>query len=123
MEARDFMKFKNWAVAGDVMNEQKYAHKILTALKSNGFQVEGVHPKEAHESVHNSILNIEQNIDVLDLCINPKSGINIVKEANKKGIDKILIQPGAESNEILDYCRDNNMTAVQGCALVELRNL
>ncbi len=123
MEAREFMKFKNWVVAGDVMNEQKYAYKIVKALKSNGFEVERLHPKEDHESVHNSILEIDHNIDVLDLCINPKSGINIVKEAKEKGIDKILIQPGAESNEILDFCRENNMTAVEGCALVEVRNL
>ncbi|WBW99549.1 CoA-binding protein [Oceanirhabdus sp. W0125-5] len=123
MEAKDFMKFKNWAVAGDVMNQQKYAHKIVNALNSNGYQVEGVHPKEEHESVHNSIMDIEHTIDVLDLCINPKSGINIVKEANKKGINKVLIQPGAESSEILEYCRENNMTAIQGCVLVELRKL
>ncbi|MCS4465479.1 CoA-binding protein [Clostridium botulinum] len=42
-------------------------------------------------------------MEVLDLCINPIKGLDIVKEASKLGINKILIQPGAESNEIINF--------------------
>jgi len=46
-----------------------------------------------------------------------------VKQAKELGIDKVLIQPGAETIEILDYCRENGITAIEGCALVELSKL
>ncbi|MCJ7689967.1 MAG: CoA-binding protein, partial [Clostridiaceae bacterium] len=60
-------------------------------------------------------------IEVLDLCINPNKGIKIIQEAHELKIDKILIQPGADSTEILNFCRDNGIEAIEGCALVELR--
>jgi predicted CoA-binding protein len=46
-----------------------------------------------------------------------------VEESIKLNIDKILIQPGAESNEILSLCKDKGIIAIEGCALVELSKL
>lgn len=120
MEASEFLNYKNWAVAGDVLNSSKYAHRIYISLQKAGFKVEGVNPREEDGKVYTSLKQIEEKIDVLDLCINPKTGISIVKEAKEIGIDKILIQPGAENEEILEYCMRNNVEAVKGCALVEL---
>lgn len=123
MQAWEFMKYKNWAVAGDVLNEQKYACRIKNSLGIAGFNVSGVKPGVSEEGVYPSLRNVPYKVEVLDLCINPASGIGIVKEASELGVDKVLIQPGAESREILDFCRDNNINAVEGCALVELSNM
>ncbi|MGL5616231.1 MAG: CoA-binding protein [Sarcina sp.] len=35
----------------------------------------------------------------------------------------VLVQPGAESKEIMDFCDKNGITIIQGCALVELRKI
>ncbi|HHY46003.1 MAG TPA: CoA-binding protein, partial [Firmicutes bacterium] len=58
--------------------------------------------------------------DVLDLVVNPAIGLKVLMEAHEQGIDKVLIQPGASSPEILEYCSANGIHAVQSCALVEL---
>ena len=120
MKAGDFLEYKNWVVAGDVLNSSKYAYRILQSLKAAGHNVMGVNPRSSDDSIYKSLKDIPQEINVLDLCINPKSGIEIVKEAKDLGIKFILIQPGAESEEILSYCKDNSITAIEGCALVEL---
>ncbi len=120
MEANEFLNYKNWIVAGSVLNETKYAYKILNALKAKGYNVIGVKPKSKDQKVYNSIKDVPHKIDVLDLCINPVLGIDVVKEAVDLGIDKILIQPGAESDEIIKYCKEKNISAIKGCALVEL---
>ena len=122
LKAREFLDYKNWAVAGDVLNTSKYAYKILDSLKRDGFNTVGVNPSAESESVYKSLSDIPYKVEVLDLCINPYKGIKIVKEAQKLKIDKILIQPGAESAEILDFCRANGIHAVKGCALVELQS-
>ncbi|KYH34586.1 hypothetical protein CLTEP_15140 [Clostridium tepidiprofundi DSM 19306] len=122
MKASEMLDYKNWAVVGSVTNNMKYAYKILFALKNSGYTVKGVNPRAKEDEICKSLSEVDYKIDVLDLCINPKVGIEIVKEAKELGIDKILIQPGAESEEILNYCKENNITAVQGCALVELSN-
>lgn len=119
MEARELIKEKNWVVIGDVTNTTKYAYKILEKLKLKGHVVAGVHPKEG-EGVYKTLKEIPYKIDAIDLCINPKLGLEFIKEAKNIGINKILIQPGAESPDIIDYCNENNIVAIQGCALVEL---
>lgn len=120
MNAGEFLNFKNWVVAGDVLNPDKYAYKILNALKNAGFNVEGVNPKDTSDNTYKSIKEVPYKIDVLDLCINPIKGLSIVKEAKELNIDKVLIQPGAESEEILEFCKNNGINAIEGCALVEL---
>lgn len=123
MDASTFMEYKNWVVAGDVINEEKYAYKIKMRLEAAGYRVSGMKPGLSQEGVYPNLKEVAYKIEVLDLCINPKVGIKVVKEAKELGIDKILIQPGAESEEIIDFCRKHNIEAIEGCALVELSRL
>lgn len=120
MQAQELLNYKNWVVVGDVLNSSKYAYRILNSLKQESFNVEGVNPRDSSGSLHKSLKEVNYKIEILDLCINPITGLNIVKEAKELGIDKVLIQPGAESEDIIEYCRNNGITAIEGCALVEL---
>lgn len=121
MNASEFMKYENWVVAGDVQNESKYACKIMKSLQQAGFKVSGVNPRSQNaECVYARLADVPYSVEVIDLCINPRQGIDVVKEARKLNVKNILIQPGAESEEILAYCSENGMNAVKGCALVEL---
>lgn len=120
MKASEFMNYKNWVVVGDIINPEEYAYRIYKSLKEAGFTVYGVNPRIDHVNVYKSLKNIPLKIDVLDLCINPRTGIKVIKEAHEIGIKYVLIQPGAESNEILSYCEDKGIIAIEGCALVEL---
>lgn len=117
------MKSKNWVVAGNVHEEHKYACRILKALRSSGYNAYGMHPLDTHEDVAKNFSELKVKIDVLNLCVNPERGIEIVRDAMEHGVDKVLAQPGARSREIEQYCEDNNITYVEGCTLVELSNL
>lgn len=122
-EAEDLMEFKSWVVAGNVMEPYKYAFRIMNALIRNGYNVHGLHPLDIHEDVARSFSEIKDKVDVLNLCVNPERGIEIVKDARAHGVDKVLAQPGARSSEIEEYCRNNGMSYVEGCTLVELGKL
>lgn len=118
MILKKIMEKKNWVVIGDVTNPEKYAHKILNRLKEKGYQADGVHPKGG-KGVYKTLSEIKKPIEVIDLCIHPKLGIGYVKEAaTLTGIEYILIQPGAESDEIIAFCEENNLKCFKGCALV-----
>lgn len=119
MEARELVKEKNWVVIGDVTNTSKYAYKILEKFKDKGHVVAGVHPKGG-EGIYKTLEEVPYKIDAIDLCINPKLGLEFMKEVKSMGISKVLIQPGAESQDIINYCNENNIIAIQGCALVSL---
>ena len=122
MNIRDLIKLENWVVIGDVTNESKYAYKILNKFKEKGYKVSGIHPRGG-EGVYKTIKEVPYKIDAIDLCINSKLGIEYLKEAKALGIKNVLIQPGAESEEILLYCKDNGINAIENCALVQLRSL
>lgn len=122
MDASNLMSYKNWVVVGDVLNSTKYAYKILNKLKQYGYNVCGVNPRGKAEEVYLKLKDVNYKIDVIDLCINPITGFKLLKEVKDLNIDKVLIQPGAESIEILDYCRENGIIAIEGCVLVELSN-
>lgn len=119
MILKEMMEMKNWVVVGDVVNKSKFAHKIMKALESENYIVAGVSIKNG-ENIYKSLKDVPFEIKVIDLCVNPKFGINYIKEAKELGIKYILIQPGAESDEIINYCKENDIYAVENCALVQL---
>lgn len=43
-----------------------------------------------------------------------------MEEAYELGINKVLIQPGAESEEIIYFCREKGINYIESCVLVEL---
>lgn len=120
MNIKKLFNNKNWVVVGKVSDKSKYAYKILKSFEAADFNVSGVHPLYYNDQIYKSLKDVPYKIDVIDLCINPSLGINILKEAKELDIDKVLIQPGAESDEILKYCKENGIVAIEGCALVQL---
>lgn len=122
MILKDMMKMKNWVVIGDVVNESKYANKIMKALENENYTIAGISIKDG-ENVYKSLKEVPFKIQVIDLCVNPKFGINYIKEAKEIGIKYVLIQPGAESDEIISYCKENDIYAIENCALVQLGSI
>ena len=120
MNASNFLQYKNWVVVGDVLNHLKYAYKILHSLKESGYNAVGLNPSVENGEAYSNLSSIPFQVEVLNLCITPTKGIKILQEALELKIDKILIQPGAESPEILNFCKVNGIQAIEGCTLVEL---
>lgn len=120
MHLRDFMKMKNWAVIGDMENVLTYASQIRSELKEKGYKAYGVHPKGTGFA-YKSLKDISGEIDVVDLCINPREGVGYAKEIVELGIKYVLIQPGAQSDEVSAFLEVNGVEVVKGCALVGLR--
>lgn len=110
---KSIMNENNFVVVGNTIIEDKYAYKIKKGLIENGYNVSCV-GKELK-----SINDVLVDIDVLVLCINPVVGLNLLKESNKN-YKYVLIQPGAESEDIIDFLKNNNINYLEGCALVGL---
>lgn len=113
MNLEEIMQQKVFAVAGDTLNPEKYACKIKNALLEKGYTVHSVGKELA------SFNDVQGDIDVIDLCINPVRGLNLIKEC-KKSFKCIVIQPGAESDELLAYLDENKIPYIKGCVLVGL---
>lgn len=113
MTLKEIMDCRRFAVLGDTLNSEKYAFQIKEKLLSAGYEVWAV-GKELP-----SLNDIPGDIDIIDLCIHPAKGLKLLQE-NRKPFQCIVIQPGAESPELLAYLEENNLPYLQGCLLVGL---
>ena len=113
MDLKEIMNQSVFAVAGDTLNPEKYAYKIKQGLLEHGYKVHAV-GKELPD-----FNSIPEDIDIIDLCINPVKGLELIKKCNKS-FKCIVIQPGAESDELLSYLNEKKLPYIQGCLLVGL---
>lgn len=110
MEMKDVMQQQVFAVVGDTLSPEKYACTIKNRMQDAGYTVYAV-GKELP-----SLNDIPGDIDVIDLCIHPVKGLKLMQEC-KKSFRCIVIQPGADSPELLAYLDENHLPYLHGCLL------
>lgn len=113
MDLEAVMKQRRFAVLGDTLNPEKYAYKIKSGLQKAGYTVYAV-GKEL-----SSLNDIPGDIDVIDLCIHPVKGLKLLQE-NRKPFRCIVIQPGADSPELLQWLQAQKLPYLHGCLLLGL---
>ena len=121
--AKDFLKQKHFAVVGSFRHEQKYAYQILKSLKDGGHKVYPVNSrfKEIEGlTCYPSVKDIPVVCDVANIVTPPMVTIKIVKECKEKGINRVWLQPGAESEAAIKFCHNNNIDVIHGlCVMLE----
>lgn len=114
MELQEVMRQRVFAVAGNTLEPGKYAYRIKQGLMEKGYTVYAV-GKELP-----SLNDIPEEIDVIDLCIHPAKGLELMRECKKK-FKCVVLQPGAESEELVAFLNERQMPYLNGCVLVGLR--
>ena len=114
MNLQQVMAQKSFVVVGDTLNPDKFAYKIKLAMIEAGYKVQCV-GKELE-----SINQVKGDIDVIDLCINPKKGFALLKECTKD-FKSVVLQPGAFDDELVAYLQEHKIPYIEGCLLVGLR--
>ena len=111
MDLKQIMQFNNFVVLGNTLDKEKYAYKIKEKLLQNNYKVACV------DKQYKSLNDIPFEIDVLDLCMNPLKSIKLLKE-NTKPIKAVVIQPGAESTDLIAFFEEAKIPYINGCLLV-----
>lgn len=113
MELKEAMQQQSFVIVGDTLNEAKFAYKIKHAMANCGYDVQCV----GKELV--SINETKGRIDIVDLCIRPDKGLELLKKC-EKSFKGVVIQPGAGSEEIRKYLEEQQIPFIDGCLLVGL---
>ncbi len=120
---KDFLSQKSFAVVGSFRNESKYAFKILRNLKKNGFTVYPVNPRlEEVDGLkcYKRVSDIPFTVDVADIVTPPQVTEKIVRECKDKGIYRVWIQPGAENEKVIEFCKENKVNVIYNlCVILE----
>jgi predicted CoA-binding protein len=118
--SKSYFEKQNWAVIGDVLNPAKPASTVVATLQNDGKTVHLINPRDKTGQCFASVSDVKHPIDVVDLCINHVEGLKQVEQMAALGIGKVFIQPGAESADILQLCKEKEIEVFQGCVMVEL---
>jgi predicted CoA-binding protein len=120
---KNFLQQKSFAVVGSFRDETKFAYKIFRDLIGKGYEVFPVNPQVSEVDgriCYKSISAIPCHIDVANIVTPPVVTESILKECLQKGIRKVWLQPGAESQAAINFCKDNNIDIIHRvCVMME----
>jgi predicted CoA-binding protein len=95
---------------------------VYRDLKNKGFRLYPVNPNTdriGDDACVPSVKDLKEEVNSLLVMTPPAQTDQVVREAFDKGIKNIWIQQGAESNEAVQFCMDNDMNVVHSeCILM-----
>ena len=113
----EFMAQKRFAIVGATDNREKYGYEIFKNLRNRGYEVYPVNPRlKEIEGVtcYPSLADIPAKVDVVDVVVPPNVTEKVVRECKRLGLERIWLQPGAESEEAVEFCNRNNLKVISG---------
>jgi len=123
-KVKDFFDSKSFAVVGATDNVEKYGYKVFKRLEKTGKPCYPVHPKLSQIDgikVYASLSDLPVIPEAVNIIVPTSATEKVVEECNKLGIKKVWMQPGAESEKAILYCKDNEIQLIYNdCVLSHL---
>lgn len=120
---RKFLQQQAFAVVGASDDSSKYGYKVYKDLKGKGYQVKAVNPNHKivdGDPCYPSLKDLAGKVDGAIMVVPPAVTEKSVGDALTAGIKNIWMQPGAESQAAVDYCKDKGLNCIaQKCVMVE----
>ena len=114
------------ALIGASNNKEKYGNKIYRDLRSKGYNVTPINPKEEKiegDKAYVSIEQMEKLPDIANFVVPPSIAIKIAQNIVDLGVKYLWFQPGSESNELENWLKntDGIKYLINACIMVETR--
>ena len=113
------------AVVGASDNQHKYGAVIYRDLKRKGYTVYPVNPKRDTvdgDPTYPTVAELPVAPGIVNLVVPAEVGLKVVRQALDIGYDRIWVQPGAESPELLSVLQEAGADYVaHDCIMVQSR--
>lgn len=117
------MKQQVVAVIGASADPAKYGNKAVRAYLRQGWKVYPVSPRpEPIEGLKSypSVRDIPEHVNRATLYLPPKLGMGVLADIAAIKADEFFVNPGAESDELLDAARAAGLEPIVACSIVEI---
>jgi predicted CoA-binding protein len=111
-------------VLGASPKAERYSNKAVRALVEHGHHVIPVHPllkQIAGIPTVPALSQIHDTVNTLSLYVGPERGVALLKDMIDLKPERVIMNPGTESDEIEEQLRANNIPVLRACTLVMLR--
>lgn len=126
-EIRRILGMKNVAVVGISRNAAKPAHFVPAYLRSKNYIIIPVNPfakRVFGMKPYNSLSEVKEPIDVVDIFRPPQDAPEIVEQAVQKGAKVVWMQEGISNDEAARNAREHGLTVVWNrCMMKEHKRL
>ncbi len=113
------------AVVGATDNQRKYGNVIYLDLKQKGFRVYPVNPTRDTvdgDPTFATLADLPEPPDIVNFVVPPTRTLRVLKQAKELGFTTAWVQPGAESDDVLDYLDGHNFDYLaNACIMVGAR--
>lgn len=111
-------------VIGGSADRGKYGNKAVRAYLRQHHEVLVVNPKGGVvEGLHayHAIANVPGPIDRATIYVPPAAGVGVMRELGKRtDVMEVWLNPGAESEEVLEAAREAGIEPIQACSIVDI---
>lgn len=111
------------AVIGASSDRRKYGNKAVRAYAEAGYRVFPVNLKEATIEglrTYPKVEDIEVPLDFVSLYVPPAVGLKLLPAIAAKKPTEIWLNPGSESEDLIDAAADLHLRTVVACSIVAL---
>ena len=109
------------AVIGVSTDKSKYGHKVFNFLKDKKFTVYPINPKLEFiedEQCYASLKELSSKPDIVVTVVPPEVTKRIVEQVKNLKIKKIWMQPGSESTEAIQVCKENHIEVIHDACIM-----
>jgi hypothetical protein len=126
-QIRDILSLKKVVVIGMSKHSSKAAHYVPKYLSDNGYDITPVNPTTNEildKKCYNSVSEITEEIDIVDIFRPSDQVLPVIQEAIKKKPKVIWLQEGIHNSEAEELARKEGIKVVYNrCMLAEHQRL
>ncbi len=114
---------KTVAILGASADRSKYGNKSVRAHQRQGWTVYPVNPRGGEIEglrVYRSLDEVPRPITRVSLYLPPEIGVAALDEIARAAPAEFFVNPGAESDELLEAARARGLDPIQACSIVEV---
>ena len=111
-------------VLGASPKPERYSNQAVRALVEHGHRVIPVHPllkKIAGVVAVSALSSVKDPVNTLTLYVGPERGKELLQDMINLGPDRVIMNPGTESDELEEDLNAKGIAVLRACTLVMLR--
>jgi predicted CoA-binding protein len=112
---------KTVAVIGASSNRRKFGNRAVRAFRRQGYTVFPINPNEREVEglkAYRSVLDVPEAIDMATFYVPPEIGEKVMIEVAEKGIPEVWLNPGSESDALVELARSLKIQPIEACSIV-----
>ncbi len=112
------------AILGASADRSKFGNKSVRAHQQQGYTVYPVNPKaDVIEGLKafKSLAEVPAGkLDRISVYLPPQVGMVVLPEIAARGCDELWLNPGSDSDELVEAARAKGLNVIQACSIVDV---